>query len=130
MTSPPSEPSRPGFFRLGVADFLFGFFALAILQRAAFGMVDDPGLGWQLRIPDAMLEKGGFVYTDPFGRPTQGEPWTPYGFLGSTALRLAWGWGGSAGCWCWAPAASWRHSSTPTARGCTSRSCARRTTRS
>src|SRR5947209_15939267 len=97
MTSPPSEPSRPGFFRLGVADFLFAFFALAILQRAAFGMVDDPGLGWQLRIPDAMLEQGGFLYSDPFGRNTQGEPWVPYGFLGSTALRLAWGWGGLDG---------------------------------
>ena len=97
MGSEPSQPVAPGFFRFGVADFVFVFFALSILQRAGGGMVDDPGLGWQIRIPDAMIEHGGFVYTDPFGGPTQGEPWVPYGFLGSSLYRLADEWSGLDG---------------------------------
>src|SRR5262245_32614112 len=84
-------------FRIGAADLVFLFFALAILQRASSGIVDDPGLGWQIRIPDAMVEAGGFLYSDPFGAPSRGEPWTPWGFLGSALLRFAEGWGGLDG---------------------------------
>jgi hypothetical protein len=94
MTAEVSPPARRSFLRVGVADFVFVFFALAILQRAGSGIVDDPGLGWHIRIADAMAEKGGFLDADPFGQPTQGEPWVPFGFLGSAALRLADGWGG------------------------------------
>ena len=90
----PPTPTRRSPFRIGGADLVFLVFALAILQRAGSGMVDDPGLGWQLRIPDAMAEHGGFLHTDPFGGPTHGEPWMPYGFLGSALLRFADGWGG------------------------------------
>src|SRR4051812_18637059 len=92
-----NAPVRRNPFRIGVADFVFLFFALAILQRASSGIVDDPGLGWQLRIPDAMADQGGFLHTDPFGGPTHGEPWMPYGFLGSALLRFADGWGGLDG---------------------------------
>ncbi|HKB05674.1 MAG TPA: hypothetical protein VKD90_25870 [Gemmataceae bacterium] len=94
MTAEVSPPARRSFLRVGVADFVFVFFALAILQRAGSGIVDDPGLGWHIRIADAMTEKGGFLDSDPFGQPTRGEPWVPFGFLGSAALRLADGWGG------------------------------------
>ena len=93
MTAEVTAPARRS-LRIGVADFVFLFFALAILQRAGTGIVDDPGLGWQLRIPDAMAEQGGFLYSDPFGLPTHGDPWIPYGFLGSAALRFADGYGG------------------------------------
>src|SRR3954471_11854543 len=97
MTADPRPPARRSLFRVGVADVVFVFFALAILQRAGTGIVDDPGLGWHLRIADAMAEQGGFLRSDPFGLPTQGEPWVPFGFLGSAALRLAYGWGGLDG---------------------------------
>src|SRR5215217_7117778 len=92
-----NTPGRRSPFRIGVADFMFLFFALAILQRASSGIVDDPGLGWHIRIPDAMAESGGFLHTDPFGQTTRGEPWVPWGFLGSAAFRLADGWGGLDG---------------------------------
>lgn len=94
MTADVSPPARRSVFRVGVADVVFVFFALAILQRASTGIVDDPGLGWHIRIADAMAEKGGFLDADPFGLTTRGEPWLPFGFLGSAALRLADGWGG------------------------------------
>ena len=94
MTAEVSPPARRSLFRVGVADVLFVFFALAILQRAGTGIVDDPGLGWHIRIADAMAEQGGFLHSDPFGLTTRGEPWVPFGFLGSVTLRLADGWGG------------------------------------
>ena len=88
MTADPSPPVRRSPFRVGAADVVFVFFALAILQRAGSGIVDDPGLGWHLRIADAMVEQGGFLRADPFGLPTQGEPWVPFGFLGSMLFLL------------------------------------------
>jgi hypothetical protein len=94
MTAAETTPIRRNPFRIGAADIVFVVFALAILQRAGTGMLDDPGLGWQIRIPDAMAEKGGFIWTDPFGESTQGETWTPWGFLGSSLLRFADGFGG------------------------------------
>src|SRR5688572_14164131 len=97
MASEPSPPARASFFRFGAADVLFVFFALGILQRAGAGMLDDPGLGWQIRIPDAMLQQGGFLHSDPFGLRTHGEPWIPYGFLGSGAFRIAEEWAGLNG---------------------------------
>jgi hypothetical protein len=97
MTVEDKPPCRRSFFRIGVADFVFVFFALAILQRAGTGMLDDPGLGWHVRIPDAMAEQGGFLSTDPFGGPTQGQPWMPFGFLGSSAFHVAERWGGLDG---------------------------------
>jgi hypothetical protein len=97
MSAGATAPVSRSPFRIGVADFVFLFFALAILQRSSTGIVDDPGLGWQIRIPDAMAEQGGFLYSDPFGGPTNGQPWMPYGFLGSGLLRIADGWGGLDG---------------------------------
>src|SRR4051812_13160473 len=94
MTAAETPPVRRSWFRLGAADLVFVVFALAILQRAGSGMLDDPGLGWQLRIADAMAEQGDFLHADPFGGPTHNEPWMPYGFLGSALLRFADGWGG------------------------------------
>src|SRR5262245_6615330 len=97
MTAEVSPRTRRSLLRIGSADFVFAFFALAILQRAGTGMVDDPGLGWQVRIADAMVERGGFVYSDPFGDTTYGDPWIPWGFLGSALFRFAYGWGGLDG---------------------------------
>lgn len=85
---------RRRFLRFGAADLVFVFFALAILQRSGSGMLDDPGLGWQIRIADAMAEQGGFVHADPFGGATKGEPWLPFGWIGPVLLRFAEGWGG------------------------------------
>jgi hypothetical protein len=97
MTAEEYTPKRRSPFWPGAADFVFLFFALAILQRAGTGMVDDPGLGWQIRIPDAMIEQGGFLDSDPFGATTQGQSWTTWGFLGSSLLRLGFEWGGLDG---------------------------------
>jgi hypothetical protein len=94
MAVDPTLPTRRNIFRVGVADFVFVFFALTFLQLAGSGIVDDPGLGWHVRIVDAMAEQGGFLWADPFGLTTRGEPWVPFGFLGSAALHFSYHWGG------------------------------------
>ncbi len=82
---------------IGLADVIMIFFALSILQRASSGMMDDPGLGWNLRIADLMGEKRGFLYTEEFCSPTEGRPWVTQAWLGDIVLRLAYGWGGLNG---------------------------------
>ena len=81
----------------GLADVVFVFFSLAILQRADDGMLDDPGLGWHLRIADAMREAGWFLYKEQFCFPTEGMPWVTKAWLADILLRLADAWGGLNG---------------------------------
>ncbi len=81
-------------WRIGIADVLFVVFTLTIMQHATQGMMDDPGLGWHLRIPDLMVEQGHFVYEEHFCRPTEGNPWVTRAWLSDFLMRLAYGWGG------------------------------------
>jgi hypothetical protein len=60
-------------------------------------MMDDPGLGWHLRIADKMWEDRGFIYQEPFCYPTAGQPCVTQAWLGDIALRLIYGWGGLNG---------------------------------
>jgi hypothetical protein len=88
---------RPAWFSLGMADVLFIFFTLAILQHADSGMMDDPGLGWHLRIADLMWEIRGFIYHEQLCYPTEGQPWVTQAWLGDVLMRLVYGWGGLNG---------------------------------
>ena len=88
---------RLGPLRLGFADVLFVFFTITILQYASRGMMDDPGLGWHLRIPDLMIEQGGFVYEEYFSSPSQGNRWVTRAWLSDFLMRAAYGLGGLNG---------------------------------
>ncbi len=90
-------PSRLPWYAVGFADLLLVFFTLGILQTAGSGMVDDPGLGWHLRIADRMWESRGFIFSEPFCYPTEGQPAIAHAWLGDIVLRLAYGWGGLNG---------------------------------
>ena len=70
---------------------LLAFFTLCVLQSAGARMMDDPGLGWNLRIADLMWERGGFLYHEEFCSPTEGKPWVTQAWLGDILLRLAYG---------------------------------------
>ncbi|MEM7311909.1 MAG: hypothetical protein AAF497_02035 [Planctomycetota bacterium] len=81
-------------FRFDLSDVLFLFFTLTIMQHATQGMMDDPGLGWHLRIPDLMAEQGGFVYSEYFSFPSEGNRWITRAWLSDVLMRVAYGWGG------------------------------------
>ena len=59
--------------------------------------MDDPGLGWHLRIPDLMVEQGGFVYEEYFSFPSEGNRWVTRAWLSDFCMRAAYGWGGLNG---------------------------------
>ncbi len=94
LPAPPDNPRLRRHSLLSLADVLFIFFSLAIMQHAGRGMVDDPGLGWHLRLPDLMVEQGGFVYDEHFSFPTAGNRWVTRAWLSDIILRGAYGWGG------------------------------------
>jgi len=96
VTGPGANGGRP-WYSLGFADVVFVFFTLCILQTAGTRMMDDPGLGWNLRIADLMWENQGFLYREQFCFPTEGRPWVTQAWLGDILLRLAYGWGGLNG---------------------------------
>ena len=96
-TASSPQVAKTRWYALGLADVVLLIMCAAIIQVGRASMVDDPSLGWQLRIPDAMWETGGFLYTDPFSAPTLGERWVPYGFLASGLYRLSEAWGGLNG---------------------------------
>jgi hypothetical protein len=81
----------------GLADGLFIFLVVVVLQQARIAMLDDPGLGWHLRTADQMRESGGFLYQETFCGPTEGRPMVCRDWLGDILLRTAYGWGGLAG---------------------------------
>lgn len=97
VTEPASTTARRPWYALGLADVVLVFFTLCILQTAGTRMMDDPGLGWNLRIADLMREHGGFLYREQFCYPTEGRPWVTQAWLGDILLRLAYGWGGLNG---------------------------------
>jgi len=76
------------------ADILFIFFTLCVLQTAGNRLMDDPGLGWHIRIADLMAEHGGFLEKEEFSFPTEGRPWVTRAWLSDVFLRSAYGWGG------------------------------------
>ncbi|MBD3673406.1 MAG: hypothetical protein HUJ26_07755 [Planctomycetaceae bacterium] len=84
-------------FKPGVPDLAFCFFLWLILMLSGNGMLDDPGLGWHLRIPDLMWEKGGFLYEEVWSWRTEGTRWLAYGWLGDIPLRWAYEWSGLTG---------------------------------
>src|SRR5438105_2128648 len=93
------EPPARRWFHLGVADLVFLLTALVVVQGAQQAMLDDPGLGWHLRNIDAMRAEGGWLTTDPFTEPGQGEarPWRTNQWLGELPLWLGERWGGLEG---------------------------------
>lgn len=92
---PYGKPSVP-WWRIGMADLVFGLFAFAILQTANQGMLDDPGLGWHLRNIDAIAEHGWWLTTDPFSLPQQAT-WLTNQWIGDLYLRIGEWWGGLEG---------------------------------
>ncbi len=96
VAGPVAHRCRP-WYSLGFADVVFVFFTLGILQTAGTRMMDDPGLGWNLRIADLMWENQGFLYREQFCFPMEGRPWVTQAWLGDILLRLAYGWGGLDG---------------------------------
>jgi hypothetical protein len=96
VTTPTNEAGVPGsrsWYGFSVADFLFIFFTVSILQHAGTGMMDDPGLGWHLRIADLMWENRGFIYHEQLCYPTEGQPWVTQAWLGDILMRLVYAWG-------------------------------------
>lgn len=96
MNEPRVSNRRP-WYAFSMADFLFIFFTLGVLQHAKSSMMDDPGLGWHLRIADLMRENRGFIYQEQLCYPTEGQPWVTQAWLGDILLRLIYGWGGLNG---------------------------------
>jgi hypothetical protein len=88
--------SRP-WYSAGIADALFVGCTLLALFHTRTGAMDDPGLGWHLRIADQMWESGGFLYREVFCLTSEGRPWVTYCWLGDVLLRLAYGWAGLNG---------------------------------
>ncbi len=73
---------------------VFICFAVIFFLRSDKGMMDDPGLGWHLRIADRMWETRGFLYTEEFSSPSLGLPWVAYAWLGDIVMWLCDSWGG------------------------------------
>ncbi|HEU5423525.1 MAG TPA: hypothetical protein VFU72_08305, partial [Nitrolancea sp.] len=92
-----SPPDRRPWYAVGFADVVLVFFTLCTLQTAGTRMMDDPGLGWNLRVADLLRERGGFLYSEEFCFPTEGRPWVTQAWLGDILLRLSYGWGGLNG---------------------------------
>ena len=79
----------------GRADVIFIGIILLMLPFAHTGMMDDPGLGWHLRVADQMWETGGFVREEPFCFTSEGQTCLAKSWLGDVLLRLAYAWGRS-----------------------------------
>jgi hypothetical protein len=90
-------PRRLPWYTPSIADVLFVLLLLGILQNAGSRMMDDPGLGWHLRIADLMWERGGFLEQEEFCFPTEGQPWVTQAWLCDILFRLAYAWGGLNG---------------------------------
>lgn len=89
-TQQPPDGRRP--VGPGIADAVFLFVMVVVLNNAAKGLLDDPGLGWHLRNIDAMRAEGGWLSLDPFTYP-RGEaprPWFTNQWLGELPLYLGW----------------------------------------
>jgi hypothetical protein len=95
MSADDSTPPRRSWFSLGDAVFIFWF--LVAMTRTTKGALDDPGLGWNLRIADLIWETGAFPHAEVFSDVTAGKPWVAYSWLGDVFLRLAYEWGGMNG---------------------------------
>ncbi len=92
-----SDAAYRSWYRASVADALFVGCTLLALCHARSGAMDDPGLGWHLRIADQIWESGGFLHREVFCAASEGRPWVTYSWLGDVLLRLAWGWAGLNG---------------------------------
>ena len=77
-----------------IVSAVFVFFAVIFFLRSDKGMMDDPGLGWHLRIADRMWETRGFLYTEEFSLPSLGLSWVAYAWLGDIVMWFCDSWGG------------------------------------
>jgi hypothetical protein len=94
------KPAPSAWYRLGSADIVFLVLCVIIFQAARGKMLSDPGLGWHLRNIDAMIEQGGWLHTDPFTQPRDGEApaeWRTNQWLGELPLWLGERWAGREG---------------------------------
>ncbi len=82
-----SDRDRRPWYSPGIADAVFVGCALLALFHSRTGAMDDPGLGWHLRIADQMWESGGFLYQETFCPQTEGQQWVTYAWLGDILLR-------------------------------------------
>ena len=96
-TTDPGASSRRPWYAVGLADVLLIFYTLSILSVAQQGLLDDPGLGWNLRTADLMAENRGFIYQEQFCYPTAGRPCVTQAWLGDILLRGVYGWAGLNG---------------------------------
>jgi hypothetical protein len=94
------QPPARRWYQLGSADIVFLVLCVIIFQAARGKMLSDPGLGWHLRNIDAMIAEGGWLHTDPFTQPRDGEPpaeWRTNQWLGELPLWLGERWAGREG---------------------------------
>lgn len=84
-----SDPVRtePKWYRLGIGDVVLVVLVAGIGQTASAGIIGDPGLGWHVRTPDVILERG-FPTTDPFS--SVDARWLANQWLGDVPLWLGW----------------------------------------
>jgi hypothetical protein len=83
--------------RLGAADLATLLVLLVVAPAVTGGVLSDPGLGWHLRVPDAIFADG-FPTADPFSDPP-GRPWKANQWLGELPFWAGWkvaGWNGVA----------------------------------
>ena len=94
------QPPARQWYHLSSADIVFLILCVIIFQAARGKMLSDPGLGWHLRNIDAMIAEGGWLHTDPFTQPRDGEPpaeWRTNQWLGELPLWLGERWAGREG---------------------------------
>src|SRR5262249_32545627 len=95
-----AQPPARRWYHLGSADVVFLVLLVLIFQAARGKMLSDPGLGWHLRNIDAMLAEGGWLHTDPFTQPRDGNSpaeWRTNQWLGELPLWLGERWAGRGG---------------------------------
>ena len=97
MITQSGTSKRSPWYAFSVADFLFILVAASVLEHARSSLMDDPGLGWHLRIADLMWENRGFVYQEQLSYPTEGRVWLTHAWLSDIIMRLIYGWGGMNG---------------------------------
>jgi hypothetical protein len=104
LTSPSSAPAGETppvtrWYQLSGADLVFLVVGLLVFLTARQGLLDDPGLGWHLRNIDAMIAEGGWLTTDSFSEPRNGQaqPWRSNQWLGEVPFWLGERWAGLEG---------------------------------
>jgi len=90
-------PAPAPWYRPGVGDAVFLAMGLVVLSASRGGTLNDPGLGWHVRNIDAMIAAGGWLTSDPFSGPRQGQLYYTNQWLGDLVLWLGDRWAGTNG---------------------------------